>query len=245
MTKADSFDWSTLDRCLIAEMVALAGPVTINKSMPSTELVKKVRKLFGFFGIPVMVKTTYNKKTDLKSVWVGGLYDSVKDKKRQKSISILLQFHPDTSEIKIGHSSFRRMCYSIADTILHEVIHMRQYRRRNFKDIPGYESSASYGPQRTEQIYLGHNDEIDAYAFNIACQLMNRFDYDKKQVIQYLNSDLNDGRKKKDTFKMYLNVFDHDHDHTVIKKLKKKVVNYIPNATDIGKPYRTSDWLKK
>ena len=31
----------------------------------------------------------------------------------------------------------------------------------------------------------------------------------------------------------------------MIKKLKKKVVNYIPNAVDIGKPYRTTDWLKK
>jgi hypothetical protein len=44
---------------------------------------------------------------------------------------------------------------------------------------------------------------------------------------------------------MYLDTFDHDHDHKVIRKLKKKVVNYIPNAIELGKPYKTSDWLKK
>ena len=245
MNNAGSFDWSALDRDLIAGMLCLTSPVTVNKTLSTTDLTKNVRKLFEYFGIPIMVRTTYHKETESKAVWVGGLYDSVKDKKRQKSISILLQFHPETSEISLRSPGFKRMCNSIADTVLHEVIHMRQYRRRNFKDIPGYESTANYGAQRTEQIYLGHNDEIDAYAFNIACQLMSRFDNDKKKVIQYLNSDLSDRRKKKDTFKMYLNVFDHDHDHTVIKKLKKKVVNYIPNAVDIGKPYRTTDWLKK
>jgi hypothetical protein len=26
---------------------------------------------------------------------------------------------------------------------------------------------------------------------------------------------------------------------------KGKVVNYIPNAIELGKPYKTSDWLKK
>ena len=44
---------------------------------------------------------------------------------------------------------------------------------------------------------------------------------------------------------MYLDAFDHNHSHRVIRKLKKKVMNYIPNAEEIAKPYKTSDWLKK
>ena len=137
------------------------------------------------------------------------------------------------------------MCYSIADTIMHEVIHMRQYRRRNFKDIPGYYSTASLAKKRNEQVYLGHDDEIDAYSFNIACQLLDRFSGNRKEIANYLNKDFGDKRLKKDGFKMYMDTFDHDHGHRVIRKLKKKVINYLPNAEELGKPYKTSDWLKK
>ena len=42
---------------------------------------------------------------------------------------------------------------------------------------------------------------------------------------------------------MYLETFDHDHRHRVIKKLKKKIMYYLPYTT-LGKPYKTSDWLK-
>jgi len=41
---------------------------------------------------------------------------------------------------------------------------------------------------------------------------------------------------------MYLKAFDHDHNHPIIKKVKKKVLQYLPNA-EIGKPYRNKDWI--
>ena len=113
------------------------------------------------------------------------------------------------------------------------------------KTFPGYESSANLARKRNEQIYLGNSDEIDAYSFNIACQLLDRFGEDKTSIVNYLNTDLNDKRLKKDGFRMYLDAFDHNHSHRVIRKLKKKVMNYIPNAEEIAKPYKTSDWLKK
>lgn len=245
MAKADSFDWSSLDRDLIAEMISYASPTIVKKSVSPTEFTKKIRLIFKFFQIPVTINTCYNTKTDKNIIWVGGLYDSIKDKTNRKSITVKLQFHNQSSPIKISQNFFRRTCYSIADTIMHEIIHMRQYRRRNYKDIPGYYSTASSGKQRAEQIYLGHNDEIDSYSFNIACQLLDRFGADKRKIVNYLNSNLIDRRRRKDGYRMYLDAFDHNHTHRVIKKLKKKVVNYLPNAIELGKPYRTSDWLKK
>jgi len=244
MAKAGSFDWSDLNRDLIAEMLNFAGPTIVGKTIAPVDLSKKIRFIFKFFQVPVVVKTCYNTKTEKDRMWIGGLYDSIKDKNRKKPVTINLQFYSNTP-IKVTNSYFKRSCYSIADTVLHEIIHMRQYRRRNFKDIPGYFSTASSGRQRAEQIYLGHNDEIDSYSFNIACQLLDRFDNDRKKVVNYLNSDLTDKRRKKDGYRMYLDTFDHNHDHKVIRKLKKKVVNYIPNAIELGKPYKTSDWLKK
>ncbi len=244
MTKAETFDWSVLDRDLIAEMVRFAGYSTIGKSLSPTAFTEKIRQTLRFFEVPVKVQSRYKKETDKNSVWVGGLYDGYADQLGRKSITVNLQFHEPNKPVKIKSDRFRKICYSIADTIMHEIIHMRQYRRRNFKDIPGYQSTANLARKRNEQIYLGHNDEIDAYSFNIACQLTDRFDKDSRKVINYLNKDLNDGRCKKDLFRMYLDTFDHNHSHRVIKKLKKKVINYIPNALELGKPYKTSDWLK-
>ena len=245
MTKASTYDWSALDRDLIAEMVSFAGYSTVNKSLSPKHFADKVRSVFKFFGIPVKVRSCYKAETEKNCVWVGGLYDSLADKKGATSITISLQFHERNSPIKIKSAMFRRMCYTVADTLLHEVIHMRQYRRRNFKDIPGYYSTASLAKKRNEQIYLGHDDEIDAYSFNIACQLLDRFNGDRNKIANYLNKDFNDKRLKKDGYKMYMDTFDHDHSHRVIRKLKKKVMNYIPNAEEIAKPYKTTDWLKK
>lgn len=245
MTKAASYDWSVLERDLVAEMINFASDSTVGKSLPPTKFAEKIRNIFKFFRIPVKVRSTYKTETDKNSVWVGGLYDGSADKKGKTAITISLQFHKKDSSVKIKSTTFRRLCYSIADTLMHEIIHMRQYRRRNFKDIPGYYSTASLRKKRNDQIYLGHDDEIDAYSFNIACQLLDRFKCNAGKAANYLNKDLKDRRFKKDAYRMYLDTFDHDHSHRVIKKLKKKVINYLPNAIDLGKPYKTTDWLKK
>lgn len=245
MTKADTFDWSVLDRNLIAEMVNFTSYNIVGKPLSPTSFSNKLREILRFFKIPVKVRSCYNTKTGKKSVWVGGLYDSVLDQEGKTSITLCIQYHSPDVTIKANKNLFRRVCIAIADTVMHEVIHMRQYRRRGYKDIPGYESSANLARKRNEQIYLGHSDEIDAYSFNIACQLLDRFGRDKTSIVNYLNTDLYDKRLKKDGFRMYLDAFDHNHSHRVIRKLKKKVMNYVPNAEELAKPYKTSDWLKK
>jgi hypothetical protein len=245
MTKAALYDWSALDRELLAEMVHFTSVNVVGRNLSPTAFSNRIREILRFFKIPVKVRSCYNTKTDKKSVWVGGLYDSVLDQNDATSITLCMQYYSPKVTIRANKNSFRRVCLSVADTILHEVIHMRQYRRRGYKDIPGYDSTAKLARKRNEQIYLGHSDEIDAYSFNIACQLLDRFNGDKKSIVNYLNSDLEDKRLKRDGFKMYLDAFDHNHSHRVIRKLKKKVMNYIPNAVEIAKPYKTSDWLKK
>lgn len=244
MPNLGTYDWSILTRDLIAHMVLFAKSEVVSNPLSPAQFTKKIREYIRFFKIPVYVKTSYDKETTKNSVWVGGLYYATPDKFGKPSITVLLQFNPSNKTIKISEKNFRRMCWSIADTILHEIIHMRQYRRRNFKDIPGFYSHASSGKKRAEQTYLGHSDEIDAYAFNIACQLIDRFDYNEQKIVDYLNSDLDDKRKKSNGFKMYLEAFDHNHKHTVIKKLKTKIMRYLPNAAEMGKPYKTNDWLK-
>ena len=243
MDSITKYDWSILDRELLVAIIGLAGYAVVNQMLTPTEFTAKIRQHLRFFKIPVNVTSSYHKQTSKSEIWVGGLYDSVRDQNSLRSITLRLQYNPTDKYVKIKKSHFKRFCLSVADTILHEIIHMRQYRRRNYKDIPGYESVAESCKQQIEQTYLGHNDEIDAYSFNIACMLDGKFQSSSDKIINYLNKDLKDRRLKKDSYFLYLKTFDYNHDHTVIKKLKKKIMYYLPYAK-LGKPYKTSDWLK-
>jgi hypothetical protein len=134
------------------------------------------------------------------------------------------------------------MCTTIADTILHEIIHMRQFRRRNFKELPDYASNAEKSKIREEQEYLGCSDEIDAYGFNIACELIDKFGKNKRQIVNYLNENQKGKKRRHNSWRMYLKAFEHDHNHPILQRVKKKVVRYLP-AAEAGKPYRNKDWI--
>lgn len=244
MADIKHFDWSNLDRRSLKFLIKKIGKTVINAPITPLALTKKIRKQIRTAGIPIKVTTTFKEDTDENSVWVAGLYESYKDKKNTRFITLTLQYNPKDKKIFYSYPKFDKLCTNIADTILHEVVHTRQYRRRNYKAILGYESFADSGKQRTNQEYYGHDDEIDAYGFNIACSLTDQFKQDRKSVLNYLNQDLNDDRLKKNPYKDYLSAFDYNHNHIVIKKLKKKIIYYLPYA-ELGKPYKTHDWLKK
>ena len=118
---------------------------------------------------------------------------------------------------------------------------MRQYRRRGFKSLPNYESTAARSKIREEQSYLGCADEIDAYGFNIACELLDKFKGDNKAVIKYLNTRQRNSSAR-NCWITYLKAFKYDHGHEIIKRLKKKVIRYLPRA-EAGKPFKSCDWI--
>jgi hypothetical protein len=172
---------------------------------------------------------------------MGGSYDSVLDRKgKKKFIEIVLSYNPLDSEVKITKYRWIRLCSLFADTILHEVIHMRQYRSRNFKDIPGYESTAYYHRQRMNQEYYGHRDEMGAHSFNIACEMIDKFGYDPVAIRYYM--DTLTSRTKRGTFTKFLATFDWDHDHIKVRQMKRKVLKQLEYAA-IGRPFKTTTHL--
>lgn len=236
------YDWSSLDRDELAKIVSPARKELIGKPVRPAKFTKIIRNCIRASGLPIKVKSVYEKSAPYNCVWVGGLYESYKDRRYYKPITLILNYKSNKELLNFTYPKFKDLSINIADTVLHEIIHARQYRRRNYKEIPGYQSVAESSKQRVEQEYLGHNDEIDAYAFNIACELRDKFETNKK-AIEYINRDLSDNRSADSLFRMYLKAFDFDHSHKVIRKLKKKIVHYLPYV-DLGKPYKTSDWLK-
>jgi hypothetical protein len=172
------------------------------------------------------------------------MYYTDYDKERQKSIEVSLAYSKNFKTITMNAWRFSRLCNRVADVILHEVIHMHQARKRNFKNLPGYSSTAESSKQRQEQEYLGDNDEIDAYAFNMACELNEKFSGDMRQIVEYLNEPQKGKRRYYDTWRMYLKAFDWDSDHRICRRIKKRSIHYL-SRTQVSKPFHSKDWISR
>jgi len=234
------FDWSSITRHeLVNYFWSLSSKIT-NLPLSTTKfhsiLRNHIQKSF-----PIKLKKIKDNKVNTDLVWVGGTYYSELDKTKKNSIELVIVYNT-LDKINIPARRYHRTCVSLANTVMHELIHMRQYRRRKFKVLPDYASNADKTEQREEQSYLGNSDEIDAYSYNIACELMDKFKYDTVKVINYLNEDQKKMQRKHNSWRMYLKAFNHDHEHVIIKRVKKKVVRYLPYAIS-GKPYKNKDWI--
>ena len=240
MARSSTFKWAGLDKSTIKSMLKPCRKFVVDQKLT----VNEVQKIFSQHlkaHLPIKVTSDRDFNTEPGLIYLGGFYHTDKDKYGQQCIELLFSYHPFDSHITISSKRFAAMSNTIADILLHEIIHMRQARSRGFKTIPGFSSYAESNKQRKEQNYLGDPDEIDAYGFNIACDLYERLG-SHRAVAEHLNTHL-DNRRKKDSWFKYLKTFDHNHRHPVIQKLKKRIMYYVPYA-ELGKPYKTTDWLK-
>ena len=185
-TSTENFDWSVLNRNSIITLMRTLSSEIVRQPLTVEQFHKKITTLLKKH-LPVRVRKAFSPKVDPGFVYVGGCYHSAYDEDYKKCIEILFQYRAKEKIINLTAKRFSSMCTTIADTLLHEIIHMRQFRRRNFKQLPDYASNAEKSEIREEQEYLGCSDEIDAYGFNIACELMDKFGNNKKQVVNYLN----------------------------------------------------------
>jgi hypothetical protein len=235
------FDWSNVKQHVVVDqLLELSSKLCNHIITPEDfhEIISKfLKKTF-----PIIVTLEWDNKVKNQKVMIGGSYYSDYDEYDRKCIELNFYYNPNISKFKITKHRYHNICTLIADTILHEIIHMRQYRRRDFKPLPNYTSFARSSSIREEQSYLGCTDEIDAYGFNIACELLHKYDGNTKSVIKHLSLDLKKSRKSGGSWKMYLKSFEHDHNHEIIKRLKKKIIRYLPRAQS-GKPFKSRDWI--
>ena len=173
------FNWSILDRQGLIDYFWNFYPEICDQEMSISKFHLKLSKYIKQF-IPVKVTKSRDVKVQRGWVYIGGTYFSEYDKMRRQCIEILLVYNLFDEALVVSKRRYKRICVTLADTILHEIMHMRQYRRRNFKELPDYASTAARQSKRKEQSYLGNSDEIDAYSFNIACELLDKFSSNPK-----------------------------------------------------------------
>ena len=238
----ESFNWSQLDRDNLYSMLYSVGRDIVGKKMPVGVLQKTLSSHIKS-NLPVkVVRAQKDRKHNTKLVYMGGTYYSDLDKKKKKRfMEIVLSYHPEAEEIKMTEYRWTRLCSLFADTVLHEMIHMRQYRSRNFKYIPGYESTAHYHKQRQDQEYYGHRDEMGAFSFNIACDMLDRFGYDPVEIRSYMDG-TKAKRHKSSSYCKFLTAFEWDHDHKKVRQMKQKILKQLEYAA-YGQPFKTTTHL--
>jgi hypothetical protein len=216
-------------------------PEIVDKRLPIGDIVRKISKHVKAH-LPVKVVSNRHKPVKPGEVWIGGAYYSDLDiAGKKRFIEIGLSFPTDTQTMKTSSYRWERICTLFADTILHEIIHTRQYRARNFKDIPGFESTAYYAKDRREQEYYGHRDEMGAHSFNLAQDMIDKFGLDTRAIKEYLDSPV-PKRVRPNGWGRFMKAFEYDHNHPKVCQMKRKIMTQLEYA-QAGKPFKTTNYL--
>ena len=236
-----AFNWSLLDRATLYSMLYKLKDQLVGQRLSIDDatsiLSKHIKK-----HLPVRVTSSRFKPVRHNEMWVGGMYHSDYDKKGYtRFIEVQLAFTELEDSIKFTEYRFKRICVVFADIMLHEIIHCRQFRARNFKAIPMYQSNAQYAKDRKEQEYYGDRDEMGAHSFNMACDMLDKFGFDPGAINSYLDN--TPYRKYRPAmWQRFLKAFDWNHNHPKVRQMKRKILNQLEYAY-IGKPFKTPDYL--
>jgi len=236
-----AFNWSLLDRSTLYAMLYELKSEIVDKRLPIEQIVRIISKHIKQH-LPVKVTSSRFKPVKKGELWLGGVYYSEYDKGgRAKFIEVQLAYPVNAQTMKTSAYRWERICTVFADIMLHEIIHTRQHRARNFKDIPGYESTAYYARDRKQQEYYGDRDEMGAHAFNIAQMMIDKFGWDPKAISSYMDSQL-PKRVRPNDWGRFMKTFEYDHDHPKVRQMKRKILHQLEYAV-IGKPFKTTNHL--
>jgi hypothetical protein len=183
----------------------------LNSVLPLEETIQLFGQWLGEH-FRVNVRQAAAKEVDLDDININAYYDPELDYAKKAPIELILVHHPLADSFYIDDEFLQRVSIRIADSLIHEMIHMRQYRSRGWEHY--YDYSVSDDSIESTQVYLADPDEIDAYSYNIAAELTS------VAKLQHLKT-----LRIEDSINLwvYLQTFNKDTKHPVLKRLLKKV----------------------
>ena len=159
-------------------------------------------------------------EVELTELNINAFYDPEKDELEKPSIELVLVTNPNDKHLILDEELWNLFVNRLADSLAHELIHMRQARARSFIFV---EHRAYRGMEVDENLtYLSDLDEIDAYAFNIATELREHLDplsKLKNPAAVSVNDSIN--------LWAYMQAFSKDMKTPPIKRLLKKVYKHL------------------
>jgi hypothetical protein len=191
----------------------------VNHFLLPEELVEIVAHFIGD-RFNVDVKHAESAQVDQNDIDFNSYYDGGLDEVNEVPIEIYMITNPMQDIMVIDDVTFDAIIRRIADSLAHEVIHMQQYRARDFLEL-NIVTPDELSDEEETQLYLSDPDEINAYAHNIANELLEHGDV---ATVKHKLNNLKDITLK-DSLNLwaYVNTFAKDTSHPVIKRLLKKV----------------------
>ena len=164
---------SVIDNALSSSESKIVG-----KDLKPRALSREIEKSVGKkFGIEVTFKFVPSLTKDDMSA--NAYYDQEDDIEGDPSITIeLLMSAENRNGINIDSKGFDALTFNLSKVIAHEMLHKSQASNRGF--VKPFKVSFT----DPKQEYLGRSDEIEAYAHNIAVDLLRNYG-SRKDVLSY------------------------------------------------------------
>lgn len=159
---------------------------------------------------------------DVNEFSVGGLYDQTTNTKY-----VILNLSKYSEEMLFDSHLWKDFYFLISQTIQHETIHQDQFKHREDCDEEA-DIDFKFAPQDTveDRYYLADNDEIDAYAHDIAMEIKHFYPLSNPyEVLKSINS-----KRKLPSFSYYKNTFKGCEWSDVKKRLLLKTYKWIPHV---------------
>jgi len=138
--------------------VAHTGPVNFKK------VIGSVRREFRYAELDVSIKTKKDKTLTLHHFYVEAFYDAEEDFHNETPIEVYIYHNFDDSDL-FEHRQITELLIQIFDAVTHEYRHQKQSSQR------GYLVFSDHAIEPFSK-YLADPDELDAYAYSIAIELL-------------------------------------------------------------------------
>lgn len=205
----------------------------VNQFLTTDELVGKYGMFIGT-RFNVDVKHAASAQVEPNDIELNGYYDGGLDEFGDIPIELYLITNPMLEISLIDNKQFDLISRKIADTLSHEVIHMKQYRARDFLEVEtvGYSDYEDEDEDEENRYYLSSPDEINAYAYNIANELLDHHSF--PVALEKLNRLSAIEIADSVNLWAYVQAFEKDVNHPVIRKLVKQVYK---SVVDLSKKH--------
>ena len=145
------------------------------KTIDADSLIRKIRRAVPFKEVKIVANKTLSVSSNRFNVSGGYFPELDEDGFRPIEVEIAIPkgkefYYFDSDDLTRDH--WAELCIDLAGLLGHEFVHLQQFRRRNFNWCRGYKSNHPITVTKEAQEYYGDSDEIDAYAFTAAAELV-------------------------------------------------------------------------
>lgn len=196
-----------------------------NKFIPVEEMIDSLA-FYVSSSYRVNVSHATSMKSPSNSMIVSGDYDSDADEAGKVPINLIFITHTVDRVLLWDDEDFKFISKQLADTLIHELVHMKQTRDRNFEPVIIVDNLPD-DDEEVNRLYLGQDDEIDAYAYNIASELTD--DDNQENFKKYLSCPSLTPMDVSINLWNYMQVFEKNLNSQTLKRLMKKVYKHCNN----------------